>query len=51
METNKAIAYNEVIITDPKSTMTAGLVEFDLTTKNININPETTTEEIKVIAN
>ncbi len=51
METNKAIAYNDVIITDPKSTMTAGLVEFDLTTKNININPETTTEEIKVIAN
>ena len=51
METNKAIAYNDVIITDPKSTMTAGLVEFDLTTKNININPETTTEEIEVIAN
>ncbi len=51
METNKAIAYNDVVITDPKSTMRAGLVEFDLKTKNININPETTTEEIEVIAN
>ncbi len=51
METNKAIAYNDVVITDPKSTMRAGLVEFDLKTKDININPETTTEEIEVIAN
>ncbi len=51
METNKAIAYNDVIITDPKSTMKAGLVEFDLKTKDININPETTTEEIELITN
>ena len=51
METNKAIAYNNVIITDPKSTMRAGIVEFDLKTKNININPETTTEDIQVITN
>ena len=41
METNKAIAYNNVIITDPKSKMKAGIVEFDLKTKDININPET----------
>ena len=51
METNKAIAYNNVVVTDPNSTMKAGIVEFDLKTKNININPEVTTEEIKVITN
>ena len=51
METNKAIAYNNVVITDPKSTMKAGIVEFDLKTKNININPESIKEEIKVITN
>ena len=49
METNKAIAYNNVLITDPKSIMKAGLVEFDLKTKDININPETTTKEVEVI--
>ena len=51
METNKAIAYNDVLITDPKSSMRAGLVEFDLKTKNININPETVNSEIKVVTN
>ena len=51
METNKAIAYNNVIITDPKSIMKAGIVEFDLKTKNININPETTNSKIEVITN
>ncbi len=51
METNKAIAYNDVIITDPKSEMKAGIVEFDLKTKNIEINPETATTEIEVISN
>ena len=51
METNKAIAYNNVIITDPKSTMKAGIVEFDLKTKNIDINPESTTKDIEVISN
>ena len=49
METNKAIAYNNVIITDPKSTMKAGIVEFDLKTKNININPESAIQNIKVV--
>ena len=51
METNKAIAYNNVLITDPKSTMKAGIVEFDLKTKNININPENSTKEIEVVTN
>ena len=49
METNMAIAYNNVVITNPKSTMKAGIVEFDLETKNININPETSFEEVQVI--
>ena len=51
METNKAIAYSNVIIEDQKSVMKAGLIEFDLMTKNININPESTSTEIEVISN
>ena len=51
METNMAIAYNDVVITDTKSIMKAGIVEFDLKTKNININPETSTSQIEIIAN
>ena len=51
METNMAIAYNDVVITDTRSIMKAGIVEFDLKTKNININPETSTSQIEVIAN
>ena len=51
METNKAIAYNNVIITDPKSEMKAGIVEFDLKTKNIEINPESAITDIKVTSN
>ncbi len=51
METNKAIAYNDVIITDPKSTMKAGIVEFDLKTKDININPESTSTDIEIVTN
>ncbi len=49
MQTNKAIAYNDVVITDPKSVMKAGIVEFDLKSKNININPESVTKEIEVV--
>tara|TARA_B100001175_G_C19403068_1_gene587268 strand:+ start:200 stop:952 length:753 start_codon:yes stop_codon:yes gene_type:complete len=51
METNKAIAYNDVIITDPKSIMKAGIVEFDLKTKNININPDITSADIEIVTN
>ena len=51
METNKAIAYNNVKITDPRSIMKAGIVEFDLATKDVNINPENVTTEIEVITN
>ena len=51
MDRNKAVAYNNVIISDPKSVMKAGIVEFDLKTKDIVINPEKVTENIKVITN
>ncbi len=51
METNKAIAYNDVLITDPKSIMKAGIVEFDLKTKDINIKPQNTNTDIKVVTN
>ena len=51
METNKAVAYNDVIITDPNSEMKAGLVEFDLKTKDININPQSANTDIKVVTN
>ena len=51
METNKAVAYNDVLITDPKSKMKAGIVEFDLKTKDININPESAIEKIEVVTN
>ena len=49
MDTNKAIAYNDVIITDPKSKMKAGIVEFDLKTKNIDIKPESAIQNIEVL--
>ena len=51
METNKAIAYNNVVITDPKSIMKAGIVEFDLKTKDVDIRPESETKEVEVITN
>ena len=46
-----AIAYNDVVITDPKSVMKAGIVEFDLKTKDIEIKPESETKEIEVVTN
>ena len=51
MEKNMAIAYNDVVITDPKSILKAGIVEFDLKTKDININPQSTSTEVEVIIN
>ncbi len=51
MKNNKAIAYNNVKITDQKSIMSAGIVEFDLATKDVNINPENATTDIEVITN
>ena len=51
MDTNKAIAYENVVITDPQSIMKAGLVEFDLKTKDIIINPDSTQSKIKIVKN
>ena len=40
MDTNIAIAYNNVVVTDPKSTMKAGKITLDIETKEIDINPD-----------
>ena len=39
MDTNIAIAYNNVVVTDPKSTMRAGKIALNIETKEIDINP------------
>ena len=39
MKKNIAVAYNNVIVTDPKSVMNAGKIVFDMATKDINITP------------
>ena len=41
MQTNIAIAYNNVVVTDPKSIMKAGKITLDMETKDINIEPDT----------
>ena len=51
MYKRQAVAYNNVLITDPKSKMKAGIVEFDLKTKDININPESAINKIEVVTN
>ena len=40
MDTNIAIAYNNVVVTDPKSIMKAGKIALDIETKEIDINPD-----------
>ncbi len=40
MQTNIAIAYGNVIVTDPKSIMKAGKITLDIQTKDINIEPD-----------
>ena len=40
MDTNIAIAYNNVVMADPKSTMKAGKVTLNIETKEIDINPD-----------
>ena len=40
MDTNIAIAYNDVVVIDPKSTMKAGKITLNLETKEIDINPD-----------
>ncbi len=40
MDTNVAIAYNNVVVTDPKSIMKANNITLNIETKEIEINPE-----------
>ena len=40
MDTNVAIAYTNVVVIDPKSTMKAGMITLDIESKEIFINPE-----------
>ena len=40
MDTNIAIAYNNVVVTDPNSIMKAEKIAFNIETKEININPD-----------
>jgi len=40
IDTNIAIAYNNVVVTDPKSIMKAGKIALNIETKEIDINPD-----------
>ena len=40
IDTNIAIAYNDVVVIDPKSTMKAGKIALNIETKEIDINPD-----------
>ena len=40
IDTNIAIAYNNVVVTDPQSTMKAGKIALNTETKEIDINPD-----------
>jgi len=51
MQTNIAIAYNNVVVTDPQSIMKAGKIILDIETKVININPDTKKEKVTVKIN
>jgi len=51
METNFAIAYYNVVVTDPKSIMKAEKIVLDIETKDININPDNNETKVKVITN
>jgi LPS export ABC transporter protein LptC len=51
METNLAIAYNNVVVTDPKSIMKAGKITLDIKTKDININPDNEKSKVKIVTN
>ena len=51
MQTNIATAYNNVVVTDPKSIMRAGIMTLDIETKNININPSNKKNKVTVTTN
>ena len=45
MDTNFAIAYNNVVVIDPQSTMSAGKITLNIETKEIEINPDQNKKE------
>ena len=49
METNIAIAYNNVVVTDPKSIMKAGVITLDIETKDITINPDSKINKVEIV--
>ena len=51
MQTNIAIAYNNVVVTDPQSIMKAGKIILNIVTKVININPDYEKNKVKVTIN
>ena len=51
MNTNFATAYNNVVVTDPKSIMKAGKIILNIETKEININPDNNKNKVKVTIN
>ena len=51
MKTNIAIAYNNVVVTDPQSIMKAGKIILNIETKVININPDNKEDKVKVTIN
>ncbi|MFL2886504.1 MAG: LPS export ABC transporter periplasmic protein LptC [Candidatus Pelagibacter sp.] len=51
MQTNIAIAYNNVVVTDTNSIMKAGKIILNIQTKVININPENKKNKVSVTIN
>jgi len=51
MKTNIAKAYNNVVVTDPKSIMKAGKIILNIETKIININPKNNKNKVTLTIN
>ena len=51
MKTNIAIAYNNVVVTDPQSIMKAGRIILNIETKVININPKNKKNKVTLTIN
>ena len=51
MQTNIAIAYNNVVVRDPQSIMKAGKIILNIETKVININPDNKKDKVPVTIN
>ena len=51
MKTNIAKAYNNVVVTDPKSIMKAGKIILNIETKIIDINPDNNNKKVTVKIN